>query len=159
MNDKPHPVDGYASGGGPPDDGPRSQLEIYQGVVVRQSIVIAMEPFGKARPRVTRNGVYMEADYRLKKKRLRQRFGPVQVAGMLKLTILAVRPMPHAWSQATRRLMTGEPAAPTPDLDNIIGAVMDALFPASDNHIVSLEAHKIWGEVGQLHITIEKMGD
>jgi Holliday junction resolvase RusA-like endonuclease len=77
----------------------------------------------------------------------------------LKLTIVALRPMPQSWGQEERRLMIGEPAKPSPDLDNIVGAVMDALFPRNDDHIVSIEAHKVWGEQGQLQITIEKMGD
>ena len=153
------PPGGYADGAGPGFDPPRGALETYQGVVVRQSGLVDMEPFGKARPRMTRNGVYMEAEYQLTKRQLRRRFGPVRVEGLLKLTIVAIRPMPHTWSREMRRLMLGEPAKPSPDLDNIIGAVMDALFPDNDDHVVSLEAHKIWGETGQLQITIEKMGD
>ncbi len=138
---------------------PGCVLESYQGVVVRQHAVINLAPFAKERPRVTQNGVYMEAGYRRKREVLRRRFGPVQVTGYLKLTLVAVRPMPISWGEEKRRLMRGEPAKPAPDLDNIIGAVMDALFPEGDDHVVSLEAHKIWGERGQLHITLEKMGD
>lgn len=138
---------------------PGCVVESYQGVVVRQQAVINLAPFAKERPRVTQNGVYMEASYRRKREALRRRFGPVQVGGYLKLTLVAVRPMPTSWGEEKRRLMLGEPAKPAPDLDNIIGAVMDALFPDGDDHVVSLEAHKIWGERGQLHITLEKMGD
>lgn len=152
------PVDGYASGG-PPPVLPDPVVEYYQGEAVRQVVVVAIEPFGKARPRVTQNGTYMAAEYRKRKQALRRAVGPIHVQGLLKLTIVASRPMPAGWSQAQQRMMLGEPARPAPDLDNIVGAVMDALFPASDNHIVSLEAHKVWGERGQIEITIEKMGD
>jgi Holliday junction resolvase RusA-like endonuclease len=149
---------GYASGAGPPPP-PEATIERFNGAVVRQTVVIEMEPFGKARPRVTKNGTYMGAEYRKRKKVLRRLFGPVLVTGLLKLSIVAIRPMPQSWNQAQRRLMVGEPAKPSPDLDNIVGAVMDALFPDNDDIIVSLEAHKVWGEAGALHIVIEKMGD
>lgn len=118
-----------------------------------------MPPFGKARPRVTENGTYMPPEYRKNKVRLRREFGRILVEGLMKLTVVAIRPMPKSWSAQKRRMMDGEPAQPSPDLDNILGAVMDALFPKNDNHIVSIEAHKVWGEVPQLEITIEKMGD
>lgn len=136
-----------------------STVTYFDGMPVVQRHLIKMEPFGKERPRVTQNGTYMRGSYRRKKSLLREKFGPVVVEGMLKLTIVAFRPMPQSWSNAKRRMMIGEPAKPAPDIDNIIGAVMDALFPKNDDHVVSLEAHKIWGESGAIQITIEKMGD
>ncbi len=129
------------------------------GVPVVQRRRIDMEPFGKERPRVTKNGTYMRPTYRRKKSFLREQFGPVIVEGMLKLSIVAFRPMPQSWSRSKRRMMLGEPAKPSPDIDNIIGGVMDALFPENDDHVVSLEAHKVWGERGAIEIMIEKMGD
>ena len=141
----------------PPDLEPT--IERSNGHVVLQRKTLYLAPFGKARPRVTENGTYMPREYRKNKVKLRQQFGTVLVEGLLKLTVVATRQMPKNWSQQQRRLMDGEPAQPSPDLDNILGAVMDALFPKNDNHIVSIEAHKVWGEVPQLEITIEKMGD
>lgn len=134
-------------------------VERVGGQVVLQHKVLYLVPFGKARPRVTQNGTYMPREYRENKVKLRQQFGTVLVEGLLKLSVVAVRPMPKSWSQQQRRLMDGEPAQPSPDLDNILGAIMDALFPKNDNHIVSIEAHKIWGELPRMEITIEKMGD
>jgi Holliday junction resolvase RusA-like endonuclease len=136
-----------------------SVVTYFDGVPVLQRHLINMEPFGKERPRVTQNGTYMRESYRRKKSLLRERFGPVVIEGMLKLSIVAFRPMPQGWSESKRRMMMGEPAKPAPDIDNIIGAVMDALFPQNDDHVVSLEAHKVWGEGGAIQITIEKMGD
>lgn len=136
-----------------------SVVTYLDDVPVMQRHIVKMEPFGKERPRVTQNGTYMRGSYRRKKALLREQFGPVVVEGMLKLSLVAFRPMPQSWSQSKRRMMVGEPAKPSPDIDNIIGAVMDALFPKNDDHVVSLEAHKVWGEAGEIQITIEKMGD
>lgn len=136
-----------------------SVVTYLDDVPVVQRHTIKLAPFGKERPRVTQNGTYMRRGYRRKKMLLREKFGPVMVEGMLKLTLVAFRPMPQSWSQSKRRMMHGEPAKPSPDIDNIIGAVMDALFPKNDDHVVSLEAHKVWGESGAIQITIEKMGD
>ena len=136
-----------------------SEVTYFGEVAVLQRRLVNMKPFGKERPRVTQNGTFMRGSYRKKKSILREKFGPVVVEGMLKLSIVAFRPMPQSWSKEKRRMMTGEPAKPSPDIDNVIGAVMDALFPSNDDHIVSLEAHKVWGERGAIQITIEKMGD
>lgn len=113
---------------------------------------IPMPAFGKARPRVTRNGTFMPRDYRRRKAQLKQLFGPVP-AGLVHLSVTAVRRMPQSWSQARRERMRGTYAKPKPDVDNIVGAVMDALF-VDDDVVVSIFARKVWGDDSQMVIEV-----
>ncbi len=119
--------------------------------------IIDMAPFGKARPRVTRNGTFMPKQYKARIEELQWRYGPVEVEGPCIVNILAVRPMPRSWSQAKRNHANGLHTTAKPDADNIAGAVMDALFPertGGDGRVVGVICQKVWGEVGQLRIDI-----
>lgn len=120
------------------------------------SKTVDIAPFGKARPRVTRNGTFMPPKYTANKNSLRWQFGamPVEFAdSLVSLQLVAYRPMPKSWSKKKRQSMAGTYAAPKPDIDNILGAVMDALFD-EDSNVVETAARKVWGEVGQLEISI-----
>lgn len=125
--------------------------------LARQHRVVYMEPFGKARPRVTGRGTFMPVRYEMRRQMLQAGFGPVRVQGLIKLTVRAIRPMPASWSQARRARTAGRPAKPSPDIDNIVGAVMDALFPDNDDHVVAIEGSKLWGERAALEITLEQI--
>lgn len=115
---------------------------------------IPMKPFAKERPRVTRNGAYMSDEYQASRDELAWRFGPVDPPGMVRLTVVAVRPLPKGTSKKKRQELAGTYAVPSPDIDNIIGAVMDSLFK-QDNMVVETAGRKIWGEDAALHIKIE----
>lgn len=108
--------------------------------------------FGKARPRVTQNGTYMPHDYQAQRDRLRLAFGDVP-AGLVHLSVSVVRQMPASWSRAKRDRMRGAYASPKPDIDNILGAVMDALFQ-EDDRVVSVFAEKRWGDEHEILIEI-----
>ena len=92
-----------------------------------QSAVIPLEPFGKARPRVTRGNTYMPHEYVRARDTLRLLFGPVTVAPPWSLAVTAVRAMPPSWSKRKRAEMDGAWCTSKPDADNVAGAVMDAL--------------------------------
>jgi Holliday junction resolvase RusA-like endonuclease len=98
----------------------------------------------------------MPADYERNKRLLRLEFGHVPDYEMVDLRVTAVRPIPKSWSKKKRQEMAGRPALPTPDCDNIGGAVMDALFE-EDRKVVSLFVEKVWGEAGQMVITIKEV--
>ena len=66
--------------------------------------------------------------------------------------IIFVLPMPGSWSQKKRLLMNGKPHQQKPDADNMIKALMDALF-ADDAHIWDFRVTKLWGERGQILIS------
>lgn len=51
--------------------------------------------------------------------------------------VIFVMPMPKRWSKKTKALMDGEGCTSKPDIDNILKALMDALF-VDDAHIWKL---------------------
>lgn len=120
---------------------------------------IPIEPFGKARPRfVRRGGTFMPDDYQARRDALRLLFGPVDIPGLLAMRVIAYRPMPQSWSERKRLKMEGQYTTATPDVDNIAGAVMDALF-ADDARVVSIACAKVWGREAALKIRISSIED
>lgn len=140
----------------PKNPPPATAVPIYKTVADR---VVNMKPFGKARPRVTQNGqhTYMPPDYEKNKELLGELFGGFDIPDLVRLTIIAIRPLPKSWSKKKRDSMNGKYASPKPDTDNILGAVMDALFPEDDDIVVDVKAKKIWGEDAAIHIKIESI--
>lgn len=126
---------------------------------LEQSKTVYVAPFGKARPRVTRNGqhTYMSSDYVAQKDALRLLFGRVEVEGLVQLSVTAVRAMPASWAKKRRFEMAGKYATPKPDLDNIVAAVMDSLWSDDDSCVVEFgPCKKIWGFENELRITIRR---
>lgn len=124
--------------------------------MMTQQATIPMQPFGKARPRVTRSGhAYMPDSYTTARDELRLHFGSVEVPPPWIVSIVAVRPMPKSWSKAKRHEMDSRYCETKPDADNIAGAVMDALF-ADDAAVVSVTCVKRWGDAPALIVTVEK---
>ena len=66
--------------------------------------------------------------------------------------ITFVVPMPKSWSQKKRVTMNGQAHQQKPDADNMIKALMDALF-TDDAHIWDFRVTKVWGESGQILIS------
>ena len=118
-----------------------------------QSAVIPLEPFGKARPRVTRGNTYMPHEYVRARDSLRLLFGPVTVPPPWSLAVTAVRAMPASWPKRKRAEMSGAWCTSKPDADNIAGAVMDALFE-DDAAVVEVACRKVWGVAPELRIEI-----
>ena len=121
--------------------------------MTRQFAVIPLEPFGKARPRVTRGNTYMPREYVAARDNLRLLFGAVTVAPPWSLHVTAVRAMPASWSKRRRVEMAGTWCASKPDADNIAGAVMDALFQ-DDAAVVEVACRKVWGPSPELRIEV-----
>lgn len=119
-----------------------------------QSKTIPLAPFGKARSRVTRNGTYMPADYVKAKHDLAMLFGAVEVEGSVGVKIIATIAMPQSWSKKRKGDMDGRHSDSKPDVDNLAGSVLDALFPDDDKRVVSLFCRKVWGYEGSMEITI-----
>jgi Holliday junction resolvase RusA-like endonuclease len=107
---------------------------------MNQTKTIPLAAFGKARPRVTINGTYMPKDYERQRANLKMMFGPVEVEGLLRLSVSSFRRIPKRGKQKA-----GDFCTAGPDVDNIAGAVMDALFPDDDSRIVSVFCEKLWG--------------
>lgn len=111
---------------------------------------IPMKPFGKARPRVTRNGTFMPKDYERNRAQLAMLFGPVEVEGNIEIIISARRKIPKRTKH-----QPGDYCTAGPDTDNIAGAVMDSLFPDDDSRVVSMACEKMWDKEDKLVIMID----
>ncbi len=122
-----------------------------------QSAAIPLEPYGKARPRVTAGHTYMPNRYTRARAQLRQMFGAavgaIVVPPPWALQVTAVRAMPASWSKRRRAEMDGAWCMSKPDADNIAGAVMDALFE-DDAAVVAVTCRKVWGMSHELRIEI-----
>jgi Holliday junction resolvase RusA-like endonuclease len=111
------------------------------------TLVIPIGPMAKARPRVTRRNVYMPAHYQA----WREKFagyclGAREVVGTFALTVAF-------------RTKTGNMR---PDLDNAVGAVLDALQDAkviaNDSACKSLVAFLEKGHRSEITITLTPLG-
>lgn len=60
-------------------------------------------------------------------------------------------PVPQSWSKKRREQMNGQPHKSKPDSDNMLKALMDALY-TDDAHIWDCRITKLWGEKGQIII-------
>lgn len=61
-------------------------------------------------------------------------------------------PVPKSWSKRKQDLMIGKPHMQTPDLDNLVKALGDAIYK-NDCELWTYRATKIWGYCGQIEIT------
>lgn len=62
--------------------------------------------------------------------------------------------MPQSWSKRKKADFAGRPHINTPDIDNLLKALLDSVFKdADDAHIWSVWPEKRWAETG--HITVE----
>lgn len=63
-----------------------------------------------------------------------------------------VLPMPESWSKKKALSLNGQPHTQTPDLDNLLKSLLDAIY-GEDKHIHYLSGlSKIWGTEGQIII-------
>ena len=146
---------GKAVGNGRSRRGPKSKKKAFLPPLVPPVTVsktIPMPAFGKARPRVTQNGTYMPKAYQQQVDALRWAFGSVP-AGLVHVSVTAVRQIPASWSKKKQAAAVGRYAKPKPDADNILGAVMDALFE-DDDRVISVFCEKVWGDEHALKIEV-----
>ncbi len=62
-------------------------------------------------------------------------------------------PMPKSWSKKKRIEMNGKPHQKHLDVDNLIKAVMDAIFD-EDCRVWNISVSKLWGEQGKIGGTL-----
>ena len=127
--------------------------------MTESTITIHMPPFAKARPRVTGKSTYMPQKYTQAREKLQWLYvgqgGELDVVGLIELSVVFVFSMPKSWSKKRQALTDGQWCLKKPDLDNCIGAVMDALL-ANDSHVASIkDCRKVWGYENQIIITLK----
>ncbi len=123
-----------------------------------EKIEVKMPPFSKARPRVTRHGTYMPKAYEEKRATLRALYfaagGELDPTDPIYLNLVFFFRMPKSWSKKKRQEMNFNYCQKTPDIDNLVGAVMDALIE-KDQVVVTLTATKYWGAEDIISIQME----
>ncbi|HHE5968712.1 TPA: RusA family crossover junction endodeoxyribonuclease [Citrobacter braakii] len=62
-----------------------------------------------------------------------------------------ILPMPASWSKKKRAEFNGKPHQAKPDFDNMMKALMDAIYE-NDAHIWDVRVSKSWGETGRIII-------
>jgi len=67
-------------------------------------------------------------------------------------TILFTIPMPKNWSKKKRKSMDEKPHQQTPDLDNLLKALFDAVHKEDKQIWHYGSVMKVWGEVGSITI-------
>ena len=134
-------------------------MDFVTSIGVSQTVMVAMDAFGKARPRVTKGGshTYMPVAYKNSQELLQLLFGRVVIAPPYSIRLLVTRRMPKSWSKAKRERMTDVICTTTPDIDNALGGVMDTLVKQNDNAVVYVECLKVWGHEATMWINITQL--
>jgi Holliday junction resolvase RusA-like endonuclease len=113
--------------------------------------IIEIEP--NTKPRMTRADKWKKRpcvlQYRAFCDDLRLKTRGFQLSGSYK--IIFYLSMPKSWSKKKRDLMRGQAHQKTPDLDNLLKAVNDALLE-QDKIIFQIEASKWWADEGEIII-------
>lgn len=121
-----------------------------------QYALIPITPMGKPRPRVRRNGwTFMPREYIAWRDDVALAFGDVALNGPLEVVADFLLPMPASWSNRKRQRMDGVPhAGARPDIDNLLGGLMDALLPHGDGRVVAARARKRWAIAGAIRVVV-----
>lgn len=64
----------------------------------------------------------------------------------IKLAIVAYMPIPKSWNRYKRETLAGKPHRQSPDIDNLIKAQADALYPKGDEMINEMRGRKFWDD-------------
>ena len=63
--------------------------------------------------------------------------------------------MPKSWTKKKKSEMVGKPHQQTPDVDNYLKALLDAVY-ADDSGVWDIRVTKVWAEEGSIEITEAK---
>lgn len=118
---------------------------------------IALQDFKTVpKPRQTRSDVWKQRpcvmNYRAFADELRLRFGKVP-EGVEHIDLSIFIKMPETWSQKKKNEHKGRLHRQKPDIDNLLKAVMDALF-INDAGIARIAAVKIWAPYDKIEISL-----
>jgi Holliday junction resolvase RusA-like endonuclease len=69
-------------------------------------------------------------------------------------TIVFYLPMPESWSRKKRALYDGQPHQQKPDLDNLVKAVLDAIY-GDDSGVWDTHSQKRWTSEAKGYFTVD----
>jgi Holliday junction resolvase RusA-like endonuclease len=129
------------------------------------TFTIPGKPFGKQRPRATRQGrmytpaktvSFERAVGQIAAERISQPFeGPVSV------TIWATFEPAKSWSKKKTAAHLNRPHTQRPDLDNCAKAILDGINRiafADDSQVAEIHVRKVWGPKAQTVVIVEQIG-
>jgi len=122
------------------------------------------KPFGKQRPRFTRTGrAYTPKETIAHEEAIRMiakpKF-PKPITGPARLTVWATFKPARSWTKKKTAEHLGRWHTMTPDGDNIVKAVSDALNGIAyqdDSQVAVMVCHKLWGPVAKTVVTVEPL--
>ena len=119
------------------------------GVVMGAEIVYPITPVPA--PRMTRRDRWAKRPCVLRYWEFRDEVRLRKVVLPDRCHVVFVMPMPASWRDDYRYAMRHSPHTKKPDIDNLLKALLDAVF-ANDAHIHTIRAEKIWGERGEIRV-------
>lgn len=108
-------------------------------------------PMGK--PRMTQRDRWKKRPIVLRYHKFKDSCREHSVALTDSISVMFLIQMPKSWSKKKRLKMDGEPHKKTPDIDNLIKALMDAVLP-QDSHVWKIKASKFWSKDGGIHVWV-----
>jgi len=131
-----------------------------------RTLTIETKPEPKQRPRLSYIGgkarIYTPAKTARYERMIRRAYaeehgGRDVFVGAVSMQVLFSMPMPVSWSKKRKEKMYGKPHTQSPDLDNLVKAVMDGLDGAlsDDAQVVDIDASKRWSKIGFISIEME----
>jgi len=110
---------------------------------------IRIDPVTK--PRMTRSDVWKKRPAVVKYHQFKDDLRPYQIKLEPELEIEFELPMPKSWSKKKQAEMNGKPHQQTPDIDNLVKSLFDAVVD-NDSYIYSFRATKRWAKYGSIRI-------
>ena len=121
---------------------------------------VEMAAFPKPRPRVVKKQqrgkkplimTFMPKKYQEQRDEFKRQIGKIVIPDdkAYSLTVNSFRQIPKSWSIAKKAEMKGQWCQSTPDLDNMIGGIMDSLPWPGDNGdklVVKMTGEKRWSD-------------
>jgi Holliday junction resolvase RusA-like endonuclease len=68
-----------------------------------------------------------------------------------RIQLIFYLPMPSSWSKRKKEDMRSQPHQQRPDIDNLVKAVLDALYP-DDSIVYAVQAEKYWDDKGAIMV-------
>lgn len=65
--------------------------------------------------------------------------------------VIFILPMPRSWSEKKKRAFDGKPHQQTPDVDNLLKSLLDAIY-SNDCGVWGIMVKKVWGRTGKILI-------
>lgn len=126
------------------------------------TFTIPGKPFGKQRPRATRQGRVYTPKETVSFERTVGQIAAMKfkepLTGPVRVSIWATFETPKSWSKKKTASLINRPHTQRPDLDNCAKAILDALNRiawADDGQVSEIHVRKHWGPSAQTVVTVE----